>query len=228
MKFFLSSQFFPLWVAGVFLLSMPSAHAAEHVTSVVALGNSITRHGPAPQIKWFGDWGMAASSADNDYAGRLRTLLKSSGQSAPNTQRFNVAVMEREPKGFKLDAATSAIASASGILVIELGDNAHADALQDFDAAYHALLIQTKQKKGVLLCLSTWWNSAKVDSIIKAACAKAGGTFVEIGDIQSDPSTHPSKASGFEDSGLLRHPGDAGMAEIAKRLFTAYTHQSKS
>ena len=190
--------------------------------SVVALGNSITRHGRAPAIKWTGDWGMAASSAQNDYVGGLEKRLTDAGKPVSSVQRFNIAVMERSPKGFKLDAPTTAAARASNLLVIELGDNASARSLDDFTASYRALLAQVKPEKGVLMCLSTWWNSAAVDAVIKPACTQAGGVFVEIGDIQSKPGTHPKKGAEMDDQGVLRHPGDAGMAEIAARLFAAY------
>lgn len=34
---------------------------------VLFLGNSVTIHGPSAEIGWTGDWGMAASCAENDY-----------------------------------------------------------------------------------------------------------------------------------------------------------------
>ena len=42
-------------------------HEAGKGLRVLFVGNSITRHGPREDIGWDGDWGMAASSLENDY-----------------------------------------------------------------------------------------------------------------------------------------------------------------
>jgi hypothetical protein len=76
------------------------------------------------------------------------------------------------------------------------------------------------------LCLSTWWKSAAVDAVIKPACEQAGGVFVDIGDIHDKPGTGP-KAQGFTNPDVLRHPGDAGMAEIATRIYAAWRDHGK-
>ena len=41
---------------------------------VLFVGNSITLHGPRPQIGWTNNWGMAASARDKDYAVDWLTL----------------------------------------------------------------------------------------------------------------------------------------------------------
>jgi len=63
-----------LLLIGVLVMSTDVAATvsvkAENDTTirrVLILGNSITIYSPAPQIGWYGDWGMAAGSKDKDF-----------------------------------------------------------------------------------------------------------------------------------------------------------------
>ena len=44
--------------------------------NVLFLGNSITRHAPAPEIGWDFDWGMSASAEEKDYVHVAVKLLE--------------------------------------------------------------------------------------------------------------------------------------------------------
>jgi FMN phosphatase YigB (HAD superfamily) len=46
---------------------------------VLFIGNSITRHEPAPDIGWYGSWGMAASCEKNDYAHVIISKFEEAG-----------------------------------------------------------------------------------------------------------------------------------------------------
>ena len=48
------------------------------VGKLLFLGNSITQHGPKPEIGWTGNWGMAASALDKDYVHVLAARVESS------------------------------------------------------------------------------------------------------------------------------------------------------
>ena len=47
---------------------------------IAFLGNSITRHGKAENLGWYGDWGMAASCRENDYVHILVNRLERDGK----------------------------------------------------------------------------------------------------------------------------------------------------
>ncbi len=42
---------------------------------ILFLGNSLTLHGPKPEIQWTGNWGMAASAQDKDYVHLLTAAI---------------------------------------------------------------------------------------------------------------------------------------------------------
>ena len=42
---------------------------------VLFVGNSITLHGPRPQIGWTNNWGMAATARDKDYVHLLQKKM---------------------------------------------------------------------------------------------------------------------------------------------------------
>ena len=66
------------------------------VAKVLFLGNSITLHGPAEQIGWSGNWGMAASEAEKDYVHLLVARLSQAAQGVPQVMVRNLADFERQ------------------------------------------------------------------------------------------------------------------------------------
>jgi hypothetical protein len=50
---------------------------------ILFLGNSLTLHGPKPEIKWTGNWGMAASAQDKDYVHLLTAAINGQRTSGP-------------------------------------------------------------------------------------------------------------------------------------------------
>lgn len=60
-----------MWKKGLLFVCsalMLAGVQAQEIKKVMIIGNSIMRHGAAPQLGWNSDWGMAATSRDKDYA----------------------------------------------------------------------------------------------------------------------------------------------------------------
>ena len=65
------------------------------IRRILFLGNSITLHGPKPDIGWTGNWGMAASSEDKDYVHLVTSALAQHTGSTPQIMVRNIADFER-------------------------------------------------------------------------------------------------------------------------------------
>lgn len=180
----------------------------------VFIGNSITYSHPSAVMGWDHASGMAASSADTDYAHVAAATLNI---GAPTI--LNFSALERDPAANKagIPNATANIDAATAV-TIELGDNVPLERLTEFKDAYNALLDSARHGRS-LVCVSTWWEVAAKDAVIKEACESHGGTYVYIGDIRSDPANR-DRLDGpqYNDGSVNDHPHEWSMARIAARI----------
>ena len=191
---------------------------------ILFLGNSITIHGPKPWIGWNHDyWGMAASARENDYVHllmrRLREINPEASFGIVQCADWERNFWEREKQ---LDLASEARSWEADIIVVRLSENTPAAALEGRDYAEEvAWLIDYFNPTGKANVVVTdgFWPNPPKDLCMYRASQLRNARFVSLTDLgQRDDM----KALGlFEHTGVANHPGDAGMAAIADRLFTA-------
>lgn len=220
-----------------FVLTASSAFAAEILprvgtlpaAKVLFLGNSITLHGPKPDIGWTGNWGMAASEEAKDYVHLLTADLVRAAGAVPQTMVCNIAGFEREYATFELKAGLKdALVFQADIVVIAIGENvpdpADEDARTKFAASFARLLATLKEnRKPAIFVRSSFWPHEVKDGLMHQAATDAGATWVDISALGRDESNAARSERKIEHAGVAGHPGDKGMRAIADSLFSAIT-----
>jgi lysophospholipase L1-like esterase len=197
------------------------------VGKVLFLGNSITLHGPAPQIGWTGNWGMAATAEEKDFVHLLVARLTDAAGAKPRVMVKNVADFERKYDGYDLPAGLKdELAFEADLVVIAIGENVPGLASDEAKAKYAAAfarLLAELQKHGhpAIIVRSSFWPDAAKDQVMAKACAAAGATFVDIGKLGGDPANLAGAERKIDHAGVAAHPGDKGMAAIADAIWAA-------
>ncbi len=186
------------------------------------LGNSITRHSPAPQIGWHGDWGMAASSRENDY---VHQTMKRVRTAAPDAS-FLVAQISLWEREFWNEAIIEqnygqAVRYGADIIIMRVVENVPEEELDrhSFEEGYVRLLEKMNPGNAKIVLTTSFWPAGRRDEMIRSIAAKRGYALVELNDLGSD-DRYTAKGR-FEHAGVAAHPGDLGMEAIAQRLFDA-------
>lgn len=198
------------------------------ITRVLFLGNSITLHAPKADIGWTGNWGMAASAQEKDYAHvLLQRLAAAAGGAAPHSRIENIVDFERGFATFEIEAKFKTHAGfKADIVVLAIGENVAALATEQKKAAFGkavaALLARlTRDHTPALFVRSTFWPDPAKDSILRQACLNAGGTFVDIAHLARNEANYARAERQFAHAGVAAHPGDTGMAAIADAIWNA-------
>jgi hypothetical protein len=206
------------------LIATLSGHAKEY-SDILFIGNSITLVG----IQETG-FGMAASSAENDYVHKLLSMINSRQGYLPNKRAYNVCNFEENYNKIDLFEYFSFTDGFNpGLIVIELGDNVNADsALKNNFQIYYEnmiILLAHKHPNADIVALTKFWNNITIDAIIinTVKSLYEAGYNIKCADISSlsgIAENHALSERDFENYGDGAHPGDRGMLHIAEIVFS--------
>ena len=208
--------------------------------NILVIGNSITQHAPDASKGWLGNWGMAATTAENDYVHRLQAKALSINPRA-NMKWVNISEFEKFFYDFSkvtLDYSEYVDFDAD-IIICTIGaniknaepeeDGFYADTDQVFTAEHYKNIIDyfNPDKDAKVIAGTTIWVGGEIETAIIGASNEYGYDFVSMNDLTDSKYRAYAYAEQLKttfnvteiSSGVLAHPGDEGMRVIAERLW---------
>ncbi|MEI6390793.1 MAG: beta-L-arabinofuranosidase domain-containing protein [Verrucomicrobiota bacterium] len=194
---------------------------------ILFLGNSITLHGPKPDIGWTGNWGMAASSEDKDYVHLVTSALAQQTGATPQIMVRNIADFERNYATYDVDAQMKDIfAFDPDLVVLAIGENVPALGSEAAKAQFktgvmNILRCGLAKRHPLVVVRSCFWADAAKDQVLSQACQEAGGIFVNVGPLGRVAANAARSERSFTHDGVAGHPGDQGMKALAEAIVQA-------
>jgi len=210
----------------------PTQRGNGKAKRILFLGNSITLHGPAAEIGWTGNWGMAASAQEKDYVHVLANSIARSSGIQPEVLIDNIADFERHYDAYDLETKLkSHLDFKPDMVIVAIGENVPSLASEDAEAKFKGnftrlLTVLKTSGQPAIFVPSCFWADKTKDEIMRQACQAVGGFFVDIGGLGKVESNYARSERTFTHSGVAAHPGDKGMQAIADALLKAVTSQA--
>ncbi|MEI7990217.1 MAG: SGNH/GDSL hydrolase family protein, partial [Chloroflexota bacterium] len=207
----------------IFTACFNVVHVSASVGKVLFVGDSLTFSGTTPDVGWYGNYGMAAISADKDYAHLLYAKISSAQASPPS---LTIHGSYNGKIAGVLSSISSLTSVGADLVILQIGENDIDLSPGDFEAQYQSLASALKGSSSNvrLFCTSAWKDSAargSRDGSINSVCQKNGGIFVDISGVANNPAYSALAEGHFTHAGVNWHPGDAGMQAYADTLWAA-------
>lgn len=188
---------------------------------VLILGNSITHHGPDPAIGWSGNWGMAASSKQNDFVHLLEAKIQGENKDAV-VQDENIAdSFERKFWEFDQEQFKNYGKVKFDLIILKIGENVNDSVAleKSFDQAVEKLIGSLDPDHKAKICVvSSFWPRKHVDSLLQVVAERNKWLFVSLSGIYGSNSNNTAMRS-YQNKGVGMHPSDEGMRKIADRIW---------
>ena len=210
-----------LQAIGTLLLAMvlfaATASHADEAGTLLVVGNSLGKHGPAPSIGWNANNGMAASAPEYDYA---HLLLKKLNLATGKEHRLFITRVVDESNIGSLPAE---LPKQADVVVLQIGDN-YKQKLDRAEAMrrYRALVTGLKRAypSAAIVCVSPW-KCAGGDFMQEAAQTEHV-PFANIKPLGGKPGMD---GIGYSSWAVNWHPGDRGMEAIADTIWEKLSPQ---
>ena len=186
------------------------------VGKILFLGNSITIHGPKPEIGWNGDWGMAASALDKDYVHVFAARVAQAAGGKPKWMSRNIADFERGHPTYDIAAGMKEeLALKPDVVIMAIGENVPALETEEAQAQYREAFVRllgtlNENSHPVILVRSSFWANPVKDDLMKQAAEQTGAIYVNVGGLGRDPANAARSERKFDHEGVAGHPGDGG------------------
>lgn len=208
-----------------------TAKSSSKSYNVLFLGNSITKH-PIASYWWNENSGMAASRTSKDYVHRVVQFLKNKKKSI-NYAAYNYSIWETQAhdRAETYQSIDPYLNQNINLVIIQLGENiSNTDTLEQ---DYEQLIQHVKQQAphAQVIVVGNFWKNTTVeeDKQRAATLSKASvvSCYVSLKEIQGKKSYQAGmgtkvyadgKTHKINHDGVARHPGDKGMAYIAKKI----------
>lgn len=197
-----------------------SAVEIPRIGAILAIGDSITRHGPSEKLGWTGDWGMAASARELDWPHRLQAQIATHQGGVVPELLLDAAGGGRIRD--KLARLAQVTAQKADLIVIQLGENENKpELIATFEQDYAALVsaLRTAQPAARIICLGVWGGDPRKDALIHRICMQQGAWFAGIAAVCADPANWAKADQRWTHPGVNWHPGDKGMAAYAATVW---------
>lgn len=192
---------------------------------VLVVGNSVTLTPPDALIGWDGNWGASASSADRDYAHRIIAHFATETGDTPDVRiirtSFETAFASLSDCSL-IDSTGQLGAWHPDLAIVRIGDNVVESVArgEGFTAKYCGALKKLKRGDScAVITTSSWFPNLRVDVYMREACTEANVWYVPIAGLYYDADNRANSERNFSNDFLGRHPGDRGMAAIARTLW---------
>lgn len=199
------------------------------INRVLFLGNSITKAPPSQKYGWLGNWGMAASSIDNDYSHLLRQRIVNLNPSCKFLISNAGGLIEKEYRNLDISQFQKEINFAPDLIIMNIGENIDEETLdiQAFQTGLSNLLAALRPNNSTYVVIAgSFWSKTNVDTSIAEVCNKFGYGFVILRDLSYSKTN--MALDQYENINVAVHPNDIGMEKIANRIWTTISWEDKN
>ena len=205
---------------------------ADSTITCLFLGNSLTYCGVADEEPDKTKRGLTSTSVDKDYVHVLIKMIAEEHHVNIRYSILNIAQFERTftKHSFEMGKLALAENKQPDYLIVQIGENVSQDDITDskkYEDEYTKLLSLFPNSKRIIT-IPFWPQKVKEYATTNIAI-RSHSYLVDISHLGdgTDPMNFSSSYKDYKMPGVGSHPGDYGMANIAKCIYATFNAMQK-